>query len=122
VPGGSRRYHKIHYAPEKIDSLLCDLFIESHTVMPDQIVLDLDGTDIPLYGHQPERFFHGYYDSPYTLLFPHSGQRSPWVRFWCLIATFRAPLKASAPLRPRPGVGGVLSASCCPVSEPSRFR
>jgi hypothetical protein len=25
--------------------------------------LDLDATDIPLYGHQPERFFHGYYDS-----------------------------------------------------------
>jgi hypothetical protein len=25
-------------------------------------VLDLDATDIPLYGHQPERFFHGYYD------------------------------------------------------------
>src|ERR1035441_5069031 len=31
--------------------------------MPQQIVLDLDATDIPLYGHQPERFFHGYYDS-----------------------------------------------------------
>ena len=40
-----------------------DLFIESHTAMPKQIVLDLDATDIPLYGHQPERFFHGYYDS-----------------------------------------------------------
>jgi len=26
-------------------------------------VLDVDATDIPLYGHQPERFFHGYYDS-----------------------------------------------------------
>jgi hypothetical protein len=25
-------------------------------------VLDLDATDIPLHGHQPERFFHGYYD------------------------------------------------------------
>jgi hypothetical protein len=22
------------------------------------MVLDLDATDIPLYGHQPERFFH----------------------------------------------------------------
>jgi len=32
---------------------LCDLFIESHTAMPDQIVLHLDATDIPLYGHQP---------------------------------------------------------------------
>ena len=63
LPGGSKRYHKIDYAPEKIDALLCDLYIESHAQAPDQIVLDLDATDIPLYGHQPERFFHGYYDS-----------------------------------------------------------
>jgi hypothetical protein len=63
LPGGSKRYHKIDYTPEKIDALLCNLFIESHTAMPDQIVLDLDATDIPLHGHQPERFFHGYYDS-----------------------------------------------------------
>ena len=63
LPGGSKRYHKIDYVPEKIDALLCDLFIESHSGAPDQIVLDLDATDIPLHGHQPERFFHGYYDS-----------------------------------------------------------
>ena len=63
LPGGSKRYHKIDYVPEKIDALLCDLFIESHAEAPDQIVLDLDATDIPLHGHQPERFFHGYYDS-----------------------------------------------------------
>src|ERR1039458_4244949 len=61
LPGGSKRYHKIDYSPEKIDALLCDLFIESHAEAPEQIVLDLDATDIPLYGHQPERFFHGYY-------------------------------------------------------------
>jgi hypothetical protein len=61
--GRSGRYHKIGYSPEAIDRLLCDLYIESHGSMPDQIVLDLDATDIPLYGHQPERFFHGYYDS-----------------------------------------------------------
>src|SRR5215469_7236831 len=63
LAGGSKRYHKIDYAVEKIDALLTDLFIESHAQAPDQIVLDLDATDIPLYGHQPERFFHGYYDS-----------------------------------------------------------
>ena len=40
-----------------------DLFIESHEAPPTEIVLDMDATDIPLYGHQPERFFHGYYDS-----------------------------------------------------------
>ena len=63
LTGGSQRYHKIDYAPEQIDALLADLYIESHGAAPDQIVLDLDATDIPLYGHQPERFFHGYYDS-----------------------------------------------------------
>ena len=30
---------------------------------PEQIVLDLDTTDLPLHGHQEGRFFHGYYDS-----------------------------------------------------------
>ena len=39
-------------------------------------VLDLDATDIPLYGHQPERFFHGYYDSYcYLPLYIFSGDQ-----------------------------------------------
>jgi hypothetical protein len=63
LAGRSVRYHKITYSAEAIDRLLVDLYIESHAAMPEQIVLDLDATDIPLYGHQPERFFHGYYDS-----------------------------------------------------------
>jgi hypothetical protein len=63
LPGGAKRYHKIDYESEKIDALLCDLFLESYATPPEQVVLDLDATDIPLYGHQPERFFHGYYDS-----------------------------------------------------------
>jgi len=61
--GRSSRYHKISYSADAIDRLLADLYMESHITMPNQIVLDLDATDIPLYGHQPERFFHGYYDS-----------------------------------------------------------
>jgi hypothetical protein len=61
--GRTSRYHKIGYSAEAIDSLLVNLYIESHAAPPDRIVLDLDATDIPLYGHQPERFFHGYYDS-----------------------------------------------------------
>ncbi len=63
LAGRTKRYHKIGYSAESIDRLLTDLYIESHAVAPAQIVLDLDATDIPLYGHQPERFFHGYYDS-----------------------------------------------------------
>jgi hypothetical protein len=61
--GRTGRYHKIGYSAESIDRLLVDLYIESQATPPDEIVLDLDATDIPLYGHQPERFFHGYYDS-----------------------------------------------------------
>ena len=61
--GRTQRYHKISYSAESIDRLLVDLYLEAHSVAPDEIVLDLDATDIPLYGHQPERFFHGYYDS-----------------------------------------------------------
>jgi hypothetical protein len=63
LSGRNERYHKIGYAPEAIDKLLVDLFLESHAEAPKRIVLDLDATDIPLYGHQPERFFHGYYDT-----------------------------------------------------------
>jgi hypothetical protein len=61
--GRTGRYHKIGYSPEAIDRLPVDLCIESHATPPTEIVLDLDATDIPLYGHRPERFFHGYYDS-----------------------------------------------------------
>ena len=63
LAGRSLRYHKIGYSAEAIDRLLVDLYIESHGTPPEQIVLDLDATDIPLFGHQPERFFHGYYDN-----------------------------------------------------------
>ena len=63
LTGRSARYHKIGYSPEAVDRLLADLYLESHPAPPTEIVLDLDATDIPLHGHQPERFFHGYYDS-----------------------------------------------------------
>jgi Transposase DDE domain group 1 len=63
LTGRSLRYHKISYSSESMDRLLTDLYMESQATVAEQIVLDLDATDIPLYGHQPERFFHGYYDS-----------------------------------------------------------
>jgi hypothetical protein len=65
TPAGSpasERYHKIRYAPEKLDELLVTLFLESHRKPPRSIVLDLDATDTPLYGKQEARFFHGYYN------------------------------------------------------------
>jgi hypothetical protein len=63
LTGRSKRYHKISFSDESIDRLLTDVYLESHAAPPAEVVLDLDATDIPLYGHQPERFFHGYYDS-----------------------------------------------------------
>ena len=55
------RYKKIVMKPEEIDRLLVDVFLESHAEPPEQIVLDVDATDDPLYGKQEGRFFHGYY-------------------------------------------------------------
>jgi hypothetical protein len=39
------------------------VFLESHSEAPEEIILDLDTTDLPLHGKQEGRFFHGYYDS-----------------------------------------------------------
>jgi len=55
------RYKKIVMKPEEIDRLLVDVFVQSHAEPPEQIVLDVDATDDPLYGNQEGRFFHGYY-------------------------------------------------------------
>jgi len=56
------RYKKIECRQEAIDALLVRVFVEAHAAPPASIVLDLDATDLPLYGHQEGRFFHGYYD------------------------------------------------------------
>ena len=56
------RYKKIHYRAERIDELLVAVFVEAHAAPPQQIVIDLDVTDLALHGHQEGRFFHGYYD------------------------------------------------------------
>ena len=41
---------------------MVDLFLEAHKRAPREIVLDIDNTDITLYGMQEGRFFHGYYE------------------------------------------------------------
>jgi hypothetical protein len=56
------RYKKITFWKESIDELLVKVFVESQGKAPDQIVLDMDTTDLPLHGKQEGRFFHGYYD------------------------------------------------------------
>ena len=56
------RYHKVEHDPRAIEDLFVDLFLEAHSMPPQEIILDLDATDDPLHGHQQGRFFHGYYD------------------------------------------------------------
>jgi len=56
------KYHKIDCDGAPVDALLVELFLEAHERAPREIVLDLDNTDIPLYGGQEGRFFHGHYD------------------------------------------------------------
>jgi hypothetical protein len=57
----SDRYRKIEMDMEVVDWFLVDTFLKAHDEPPEEIVLDLDATDDPLYGKQEGRFFHGYY-------------------------------------------------------------
>jgi hypothetical protein len=57
------RYKKIPAHSRAIEDLFVELFLQAYESPPEQIVLDLDATDNPLYGEQLGRFFHGYYDS-----------------------------------------------------------
>src|SRR5207244_2410754 len=56
------RYKKVNYDAEAIDRLLVDLWLEAHAQAPEEVILDLDTTDVALHGHQEKRFFHGYYN------------------------------------------------------------
>lgn len=46
-----------------IHEVIVEKFIASFKSSPEELVLDFDATDDPLYGRQEGRFFHGYYDS-----------------------------------------------------------
>ena len=71
----SEKYKKIDCDQAQVDTLLVDLFLEAHKRAPREIVLDLDNTDIPLYGMQEGRFYHGYYqDYCYLPLYVFCGR------------------------------------------------
>lgn len=57
------RYNKIGWESSNIEHLLVDVFLDSFSKPPEEIILDFDATDDPLHGNQEGRFFHGYYDS-----------------------------------------------------------
>jgi len=60
--GAASRYSKITYWRDAIDELLVEIFVEAHAAPPEEIVIDVDTTDVELHGSQEGRFFHGYYD------------------------------------------------------------
>jgi hypothetical protein len=59
--GMPTRYKKITFWRNSVDELLVNVFLEAHPVAPQQIVLDIDTTDLALHGKQEDRFYHGYY-------------------------------------------------------------
>jgi hypothetical protein len=61
--GAKDRYKKITFWKDAVDELLVKIFLESYQKAPDEIIVDMDTTDLPLHGKQEGRFFHGYYDS-----------------------------------------------------------
>jgi hypothetical protein len=46
----------------EIAKVFVEVFIQSQTSAPKELVLDFDATDDAVHGHQVNRFFHGYYD------------------------------------------------------------
>ena len=63
-------------ASGRLHQVLVEQFIASFKAAPEELVLDFDATDNPLYGQQEGRFFHGYYDSYcYLPLYVFCGQQ-----------------------------------------------
>ena len=58
-----------------LHGVLIDQFIASHTVAPEELVLDIDASDVPLHGEQELSQFHAYYDHHcYLPLYVFCGQ------------------------------------------------
>ena len=59
--GADSRYHKIGHSSSEIESLFVNIFLESYSKEPRQIILDLDVTDDLVHGNQEQVFFNTYY-------------------------------------------------------------
>jgi hypothetical protein len=58
-----------------LDGVLVDQFIASHEQPPEELVLDIDASDVPLHGQQELSQFHAYYDHHcYVPLYVFCGQ------------------------------------------------
>jgi hypothetical protein len=68
------RYQKIVADPQAIEDFFIDSYVRSLPKHTKEVILDADRTDVPLYGEQEGRFFHGYYDEYcYTPLYIFGG-------------------------------------------------
>jgi hypothetical protein len=75
------KYHKIDFHQDKADELLMNMFLEAHDRSPGSIILDLDATDIPLFGNQEGRHFHAHYNNyVYLPLYVFCGRHLLLVR------------------------------------------
>lgn len=56
------RYEKVVIDFDAVEDVFMTVFIESYEGRePERIIIDLDPSDIELFGQQEQRFFHGYY-------------------------------------------------------------
>jgi hypothetical protein len=60
-----------------LHGVLLDQFIASRRIAPDELVLDIDATHMPLYGAQEGAHFHGHYDS-YCCSAPRNSASCTW--------------------------------------------
>jgi hypothetical protein len=99
----------------RLHQVLIEQFIASFKDAPQELVLDFDATDNPLYGQQEGRFFHGYYDSYcYLPLYVFCGQQ--------LLCAYLRPSRIDDTKQARnPSRGGVVAAQLArlPASDSS---
>jgi hypothetical protein len=58
-----------------LNRVLVEQFIASHRIVPEELILDVDASDIPLHGDQEKAEFHAYYDHYcYLPLYVFAGQ------------------------------------------------
>ncbi len=63
-----------------LNKVLLEQFIASQETIPNELILDIDASDIPLHGDQEGKQFHAYYDSycfHYRRLIQGAGRRQP---------------------------------------------
>jgi hypothetical protein len=56
--GREDRYKKIIFWKQALNELLVSVFLESQEKPPEELILDVDTTDLPLHGKQEGGFFH----------------------------------------------------------------